>query len=136
MDYCLDDFINLKLLVEEEQGVKVTIKSSTNNSSNINIQPVVDNEDESIFLKITFRVDGNKLVLSWLYLLDQGKGTGTKLINWFIKYCEHKKLNRLYIVNVQDDKVGMLRLCKKLGFIRRNENQDYQDFSDYYLEIK
>jgi hypothetical protein len=133
MEHCLDDFTTLKSLIEVEQGVDVTIKSSTHISSNISIQPVKDIKIDGRSLVVVFRIEESNLVLSWLYLLHLRQGTGMKIICWFINYCKYSEISKMRIAAVKDDKLGMRRLCEKLGFTRCNENQG---FSDYYLEIK
>lgn len=125
-----EKFEPLRRLVETEQAVKSILKIS---ERNISILPVTDITIEDRFLQITFRIDGEMLVLSWLYLLYGGKGTGTKIVLWFIKYCKDNGLKTIKIANVAGDKFSMHALCIKLGFIKCNQEDG---FVDYYLKIE
>ena len=129
MNEQLQGFMALKLLVEEEQGVKTLINQSDNN---ITIKPLNDITIGDNFLQVTFRIDGEMLVLSWLYLLYESNGTGSKVVSWFREYCKANDLKVFKIANVAHDKLKMHSLSRKFGFAERQVSEDN---SDYYLKI-
>ncbi|MZP31035.1 hypothetical protein GTO91_15055 [Heliobacterium undosum] len=123
------DFLPLKEMIEKEQEIQTILKKSENN---IYIVPLKEATNSSNFLQITFRINEETLVLSWLYLLHENKGTGSRIIEWLINYCTMNNLNIFKIVNVERNKKGMRELCKKYNFF---EIKCKEEFSDYYLYI-
>lgn len=132
MDNELFDFKPLQEIVEREQGLKTIIQQT---GDNISIKPINDVVINNRFLQITFRIYRETLILSWLYLLYEGRGTGTKIIEWFIKYCsKNNNINILKIVNVQKDKTQMRQLCIKFNFVENKSNDDFSDFLKSFTE--
>lgn len=124
------DFKSLQVLVEQEQDIITVIKASENNISIVLLKDIVIGNN---FFQITFRIDEKMLILSWLYLLYESKGTGARVINWFIDYCVKNNIKVFRIANVEDNKIKMRALCYKFGFIEHRRNENY---SDYYLKIR
>lgn len=131
MEEQLLDFKSLQDIIENGQMVKTILRKS---GSNITIVPLRDIVIDNSFLQVTFRINQETLILSWFYLLYEDTGTGTKVIEWLIKYCAgNSNLKIFKIANVENNKVKMRAVCKKFGFIESKCNEEY---SDFYLEIK
>ena len=129
MNEALNNFISLQRLIEEEQSVETIIRKTDNN---ITIIPLKDQTIDGNFLQITFRVVDEIVVLSWIYLLYPCRGTGTKIISWFIQYCKQNKYKTLKIANVEENNAKMRALCRKFKFIENKANSSY---SDFYLTV-
>lgn len=126
MDERLVEFKSLQDLIEKEQDIRTIIRLSGNNISIVLKKDIVIGNN---FFQITFRIDEEMLILSWLYLLYESKGTGAKIINWFINYCIHNNLKIFRIANVEDNKMKMRALCQKFGFLEHRSNENFIDYS-------
>ncbi|WP_102400480.1 hypothetical protein [Haloimpatiens massiliensis] len=134
----LSDFISLQKLIEMEQNIKIQKLKLESNSSSITIKPderlYKEDINDNKFLRVIFRINNDEIIISWFYLLEESKGTGTKIVKWFIDYCISNNYKALKIVNVKYDKIKMISLCEKFNFIKQ-ETLD-EEYSNYYLQIK
>ncbi|WP_434306009.1 GNAT family N-acetyltransferase [Clostridium botulinum] len=72
------------------------------------------------------------MYISWLYLLHTERGTGTKILKWFIDYCERNNIKEIRIQNIEKQNKAMRKLCEKFGFEEIEENEN---FSNYILHL-
>ncbi|URZ16361.1 hypothetical protein [Clostridium felsineum] len=123
------DFQELKEIIEIEQKVKLKIKENGVNYFILNEQNLTNNMREANgTVDIVFRFKDKQLILSNLFLREEGIGTGSHIIKWFVEFCKKNNLINFQIRIVAKDNVAMNNICDKYNFEKTDNNEECNDF--------
>lgn len=88
------------------------------------------NISEDKFTQINFRFENETLIIPWFYLKKPNQGIGSKMISWFISFCETNNIKNIEIRGVNQDKEGMIKLLNKFEFtLIRIKEDKYLDYN-------
>lgn len=118
-------FNDLVKLMSKELNTHIVIKD--NGTDKFVIYDYDSDIEEEEFTQINFRFENNTLIISWFFLKQKNLGIGSKIMKWFIEFCEESNIFSIEIRAVSRDKEGMLRLLNKFGF-KKVKSGEYMDF--------
>lgn len=130
------EFAELIKLIEREQDLKIEfVEGSTNEKVGMR-ERGDDGWKENNFFKLNFRVSEEEIRFTYLYLKKQKQGTGKKVIEWFVRFCNKKNKDSLLITGVNKSNIISVRCCEKFVGLWENEREDdNKTFVDYRIKI-
>jgi hypothetical protein len=129
------EFTELVEILETEQDVEIIFfEGSTTEKIGMR-----DKDDDSFkedgFLKINFIIRDEELKFTNLFLKKPNQGTGTKVIEWFIKYCNNKNIDSILITGVNEANLISVKCCEKFKGEWENEcDNGVEIFKDYRIK--
>ena len=84
--------------------------------------------------RLRLNVRENKLRLIEIYLLVEGKGTGSMIINYLIEIAKRNDFNQFEIYNVQHDNIDYK--AYNLGMKQDGTHENGNYFYNYILDLK
>lgn len=110
--------MNIKPILEilEKEQPKVESIIEKNGICSILTQSFSNSDYGNIHIR--FYIQYNELRISHLFLIKQNQGTGTKLLQYFIKNAEEMGLEKISILNVRKNNIPMKKLCIKFKMQR------------------
>lgn len=133
------EFSELIKLVESEQDLKIEIYDGSTNEI-IEMRELGDTVQNENSFNVRFRIREKEVRLTHIYLKKKNKGTGSKVIEWLLRFIRKNKLDSLLIVNVDLANMGAVKCYEKFDGLWENETEDLDDknrvFADYRINSK
>lgn len=123
-----DDFTELIDILSDKLEEKLYIKEKGSDKFHISDCGISKNNKD--FTQLEFRFEQQTLIIAWLYLSKTNVGIGTKIINWFLKFCVNNGISAIEVRIVDKNNIAMKRLLNNFVFVIKNSDE-----FDNYIKV-
>lgn len=131
------NYIIQLLKKEQDFSGQLIINSKTDNERNfemISINGISDQNMEGI--QIRFRIYKNRIEIPLLYLINTRKGTGSRMVEWFLNYAKNKDLQKVIFKNIEKSNVISMSFFSKFDKGKFTPSYDTEnEYLDYVIEL-
>lgn len=131
----IEDFNELKKIISDFENKEIDV---TNPMFKLNIylldpkcskgSPAINDDARP---HIRFVIDDKELKITHIYLIKQSQGLGTKIIDWFIKYCKLNSISKISIAQIDPSNNNMIHLAEHFNF----KLSDKSNSNSLYYEL-